>query len=125
MTRLVLPWPPSMNNLTAVVRGRKILSSRGRTYRANALAAIQEQGSPKLGEARLRVELLLNPPTAARRDVANFEKACVDALVFANVMSDDSQIDDLRIVRGEVLRPDGQVIVLLEPYARPEMVGSP
>lgn len=115
MTQLRLPWPPTTNQLHTVSRGRKILSSKGREYRANATAAVHEQGSPRLGSARLSVTLTLHPPTRAKRDIANFEKAVVDALVFARVLDDDEQIDELRLVRGEVDRPDGQVVVTLEP----------
>lgn len=111
---IVLPWPPTANNLTAVVGRRRILTKNARQYRANALAAIIEQKPSRLGAARLKVTLTLNPPTLAKRDLANFEKAPIDALVFAGVFTDDSQIDDLRIVRGEVDRPKGSVVVKLE-----------
>lgn len=111
---LVLPWPPTANNLTAVVGRRRILTKSARQYRANALAAIQAQRPARLGGARLKATLTLHPPTLAKRDLANFEKAPIDALVFAGVFTDDSQIDDLRIVRGEVDRPKGRVVVRLE-----------
>lgn len=110
---LTLPWPPTTNQLHTVAGRRKILSSRGRQYRANALAAIIEQRPPKLGSARLKVTLTLNPPDRRKRDLANFEKAAIDALAFAGVFQDDSQIDDLRLVRGEVGKP-GSVVVRLE-----------
>ena len=61
----------------------------------------------------MKATLTLHPPTRARRDLANFEKAPVDALVFAGVFADDSQIDDLRLVRGSVEKP-GRVVVRLE-----------
>ena len=109
---LTLPWPPTTNQLHTVSGNRKVLSSRGRQYRANALAAITEQRPKRLGAARLQVTLLLHPPTRAKRDVANFEKAAVDALVFARVFDDDEQIDDLRLVRGEVSKP-GRVRVTI------------
>lgn len=109
---LTLPWPPTTNQLHTVSGRRKILSSKGRQYRADALAAITEQRPERLGGKRLQVTLTLNPPTRAKRDVANFEKAAVDALVFARVFDDDEQIDDLRLVRGEVKKP-GRVSVTI------------
>lgn len=109
---LTLPWPPTTNQLHTVSGNRKILSSRGRQYRADALAAIKEQCPERFGGERLQVTLTLNPPTRAKRDVANFEKAAVDALVFARVFDDDEQIDDLRLVRGEVSKP-GRVCVTI------------
>lgn len=110
---LTLPWPPTANNLTAVVGRRRIHTKSARKYRADALAAITEQRPKRLGEARLKVTLTLHPPTRARRDLANFEKAPIDALAEAGVFDDDSQIDDLRIIRGAVEKP-GRVIVRLE-----------
>ena len=113
---LVLPFPPTANNLTAVVGRRRILTKAAREYRADALAAIAEQRPARLGSARLRVTLTLNPPDRRKRDLANFEKAPIDALASARVFDDDSQIDDLRLVRGEVGKP-GSVVVKLEPIS--------
>lgn len=109
---LTLPWPPTTNQLHTVRGNRKILSGRGRQYRADALAAIVAQRPERFGGDRLQVTLMLHPPTRAKRDVANFEKAAVDALVFARVFDDDEQIDDLRLVRGEVKKP-GRVSVTI------------
>ena len=111
---LVLPFPPTANNLTAVVGRRRILTKKGREYRADALAAIQEQRLPRYGAMRLKVTLTLHAPDRRKRDLANFEKAPIDALAFAGVFDDDSQIDHLTLIRGEVGKP-GKVIVKLEP----------
>lgn len=126
MTRLVLPWPPSTNKYWKPANYKLVLTKHARKFRADALAAVIEQGSPRLGDKRLAVTVTIHPPDAIKRDVDNFGgKAVLDALAFARVFDNDSQIDDLRIVRGEVLRPDGQVIVLLEPYAGAVGVESP
>lgn len=110
---LSLPWPPTANNLHAVVRGRKVLSRAGREYRGAVVAAVAEQRARRLEATRLAVTLTLNPPDRRRRDIANSEKAVIDALVFAGVIPDDSLIDRLVIERGDVKRP-GTVTVTLE-----------
>src|SRR5690606_37217182 len=43
----------------------------------------------RLGAARLRVTITAHPPDRRRRDIANSEKAAIDALVFAGVIHDD------------------------------------
>lgn len=101
---LELPWPPTANNLHAVVRGRKVLSRKGREYRGLVAAACAMQHAQRFGDARLAVTLTLHPPDRRRRDIANSEKACMDALVFAGIIRDDSQIDQLTITRGEVTK---------------------
>ena len=62
---------------------------------------------------RLRVTITLNPPDKRRRDIDNFAKAIFDALTHAQVWLDDSQVDDLRIIRGPVMRY-GEAIVEIE-----------
>lgn len=110
---LTLPWPPAANNLHAVVRGRKVLSKAGREYRGKVAAACAAQGAPRLGRARLRVSVSAFPPDRRRRDLDNLNKAVLDALVFARVFDDDSQVDDLRIARGEPVK-EGRLSVTVE-----------
>lgn len=101
MISLSLPFPPAVNNITAVVRGRKITSKRGRQYREDAVQSIQKQhrGAPLTG--RLAVKLVLIPPCRRKRDIDNYSKACLDAITAAGVWLDDEQIDRLTIIRGE------------------------
>lgn len=115
MLRLQLPFPPSVNQITAVVRGRKITSKRGREYRKEAVEAIRRQydGGPIAG--RLHVIIELYPPDRRRRDCDNFSKATLDVLTCAGVYEDDSQIDHLEIIRCEVCKP-GKCIVTIEEY---------
>jgi len=46
----------------------------------------------------------LFPPDRRKRDVDNILKALLDALTHAGVYEDDSFIDDLRVVRGAVIK---------------------
>lgn len=111
---LNLPFPPSTNQLHAVVGKRKILSARGRQYRANAYASILEQNQPKLGTARVHLTLTLHPPNHARRDIANYEKAAIDAIVYAGIITDDEQIDKLTIQRANT-EPKGRAHITITP----------
>ena len=110
---LELPFPPSVNQITAVVRGRKITSKRGREYRREAVEAIRRQYDSKPIAGRLHVVIELYPPDRRRRDVDNSNKAPLDAMTCAGVYEDDSQIDHLEIIRCEVCKP-GKCIVTIE-----------
>ena len=115
MIVLNLPWPHSSNNLYLNLphgRGRT-LSPKGRAYHAAVHAAVLEQlrHYPRL-TGRLAVTLALNPPDRRRRDIANYEKLACDSLTKAQVWNDDSQIDDMHIIRDEIL-PGGRVVVTI------------
>lgn len=114
MIELTLPFPPAVNNITAVVRGRKITSKRGRQYREDAVAAIQSQyqGTPLSG--RLAVTLTLIPPCRRKRDIDNYSKACLDAITAAGVWMDDEQVDQLTIIRGDQAKGGGCVVEIVE-----------
>ena len=101
---LVLPWPPSVNQYwrhpsSGPLAGRHLISEQGRAYRAKVTAQVwNEKQTHKLAD-RLSVSILCYPPDRRRRDLDNVLKAALDALVFAGVMLDDSQIDRLAIER--------------------------
>lgn len=101
MITLTLPYPPSVNHLYAVVNGRKVLSAKGRAY----LLAVDESVHRQLwgqsfGSARVAYTATVFPPDHRRRDLSNLVKAVEDALTKAGVWNDDSQVDDLRWIRG-------------------------
>lgn len=99
--RLVLPWPPSVNALWRSVRGRNILSKRGREYREEGLRQLGTQRyAPFPGAARLAVTLTLHPPDERRRDIDNAVKGPLDLMTAAGVWADDSQIDRLVVIRA-------------------------
>ena len=116
MIVMTLPWPPSSNTYwrslsKGPLAGRVLISEKGRAYRIAAGVAMFDQlrGYPKLS-GRLAVTLAVNPPDRRRRDLDNMPKALLDALTHAQVILDDSQIDDLHIVRGPPT-PGGCVVV--------------
>lgn len=78
------------------------MSREGREYRA-AVAAHVRSGSLR---GRLAVEILALPPDRRRRDLDNALKAALDALTHAGVWEDDSQIDELTIIRGDAVGRD-------------------
>jgi len=112
--KLTLPWPPSVNGYWRAVKGRQILAKKGREYKKQVALSVISQGGKKWLPGRLNVAVDLYPPDKRRRDVDNFGgKALLDALGNAGVYNDDSQIDELHIVRREIVK-GGMVRVVIE-----------
>lgn len=116
MIKLILPFPPSLNSYwrhVVINNSPRVLISRdGREYRRSVLLRCNSQGvmdNPPLG-GRLSVVITAYPPDRRKRDLDNLAKAALDALTAAGVWGDDSQIDDLRIIRGGVAR-GGRMVV--------------
>lgn len=62
---------------------------------------------------RLRVEISVTPPDRRRRDLDNLLKAVLDSMQAAAVYYDDSQIDELLVIRRPVRKGEGELIVSL------------
>ena len=114
---IVLPWPPSVNRYYRSISkgklaGRVLVSQEGRAFRQE-VAAMLERRQMRPIKDRLRVTIAAYPPDRRRRDLDNLLKASLDALVFGGAIEDDSQIDDLRIWRGEV-REGGELRIHIQ-----------
>ena len=109
MTTIVLPWPPSVNSCWRTVNGRTMISKKGRIYKQAATRAVLAAGANKHLPGRLRVKLTAYPPDRRRRDIDNLTKLALDSMQAAGVYLDDSQVDELIIIRAEVEK--GGVVV--------------
>ncbi len=97
-----LPWPPSVNALRAVFRGRIISTKVAREYYKSTAKLIQTQRVPDFGVSRLRLLVTAYPPcTTRKRDLGNIDKALQDALGNAGVFVDDEQVDQMVYTRAE------------------------
>ena len=118
---LRLPLPPTANNLKAIrtLAGRRaflVPTTEYNVYKEVVAAAWHKQFGdyhPEPLESRLRVTLVVHQ---ARKggDVANREKGVIDALTECGAWKDDEQIDDLHILRGEVIPGIGAVDLTVE-----------
>ena len=127
-----LPFPPSVNTYwrsRICGKGSRAfvsvyVSPAGKKYQEAVKAAMWAKfGSIKPDERRMRVEIHATMPDRRKRDVDNLLKATLDALTAAKLWADDSQIDQLLIVRGEVKAPGSvRVVVSIdEKPKRPEL----
>ena len=114
--RLVLPWPPTVNHSSGPTsNGGRYLTPEHKAFRNEVTLRTVAAGSPTLGDARLAVEIHLTPPDKRRFDLDNRLKAVLDALQLCNVYDNDEQIDELRVVRGDVIIPgEGSAVVTLQ-----------
>ena len=86
-----------------------MISKQGRTYKQAAARAVLAVKANKFLSCRLRVKLVAYPPDRRRRDIDNIAKSVLDSMQAAGVYLDDSQIDELTIIRADVEK--GGVIV--------------
>lgn len=116
MIVLELPYPPSVNSYWrhAMVKGapRVLVSEAGRKYRKAVGDSVLLHRDRKAPHGRLEVGIMAYMPDRRTRDLDNINKALLDALVHAGVMSDDSLIDKLTVERGPVFK-GGKVRVFI------------
>lgn len=113
MITLELPWPPSVNDYWRPWRGRMVVTGRGKKYKEEVFRYVFRHELDVQLADRLIVHITLCAPTKRECDLDNFNKCLLDALTEANVWNDDSQIDDLRIERGSVIK-GGLVLVSID-----------
>ena len=144
MLKITLPWPPTLNTYyrssvfpsnkdvmaviaatrngpSAVMKAlrrlapRTMISAKGREYRLAAAGEMLVQGVVMRGLTdNLAVHIKAYPPDRRKRDLDNLPKGVLDALTKAEVWQDDSQIDDLRITRGHIVK-GGLLEITIQP----------
>jgi crossover junction endodeoxyribonuclease RusA len=110
---LTLPYPPSVNTYWRANGKRRFLSKAGVQFKVDVSEYVINSAIPKLGSARLRMDIVIRPRSRRVFDIDNLLKAILDSLMDAGVYDDDSQVDDLRITRGDPCK-DGACIVVIE-----------
>ncbi|HET8792089.1 MAG TPA: RusA family crossover junction endodeoxyribonuclease [Modicisalibacter sp.] len=112
---ITLPFPPSTNTVWRNLKGRTLLSRKGREYRKAVIALVAEQKAVAGLAGRLSVTVMLHPPDRRKRDIDNYGgKALLDAITHAGVWIDDEQIDRLEMIRGEIRKPGMAVVTITE-----------
>lgn len=113
--RLELPYPPGVNALYRVFKGRSIKSAICREYHAGVAAAVWYHQRYHYADLAppLRMTIDLHPPDARKRDVDGPIKVCLDA-VFAGLGVDDSAVKVLHVEMHAPDRANPRADVLLE-----------
>lgn len=118
----ILPWPPSVNTYwkpfvfrakgpgikvagsDVKVMMRMVLSAKGKEYKQLVENSIGISGNAPHTLQRLAVVIHAFQPDRRPTDLDNRLKSLLDSLQGAGVFEDDEQIDDLRIIRGGVVK---------------------
>ncbi|ELY4058984.1 RusA family crossover junction endodeoxyribonuclease [Cronobacter sakazakii] len=103
-----LPYPPSVNDYWRRGNGITYINKKGREYRRSVQEILQILKLDINTPARLRLRIIANMPDKRRRDIDNILKAVCDSLEKGGFMQNDSQIDELKVIRGEVI-PGGRL----------------
>lgn len=112
MLQIELKWPPSVNHMYLRTRSKIIQKPEVVRYKQETRALLYGRKDLPM-EGKLSVLIEVYPPDHRRRDIDNVSKVTLDSLQYAGVYRDDYQIDDLRIIRREVVK-DGKLIVTIE-----------
>ena len=102
---LVLPLPPSDNVYYGKPRGlrHKYVTKKGRVFKHEVAVIVYDKGlRGRFPRGKLAVRVVLHMSVTA--DVTNRAKALFDALQDAELIRNDNQIDDVRMIRGHPVK---------------------
>ena len=113
---LTLPWPPSVNTYYRRGKNSTYLSEKGRRYKAavSDLVCGLGVGITEPLKGRLSVFVGLAAPSKQSRDVDNYAKAVLDSIQDAGLIENDSQIDQLTLIRMPVSKGGYASVVIVE-----------
>lgn len=111
--RIATGWPPTVNHYWGTRGKGRFVKRDGLAYRNAVALAFYAEQVQGFGRSPVRVRITAHPPDRRRRDLDNILKAVLDSLAHARVFTDDSQVVDLGIVRGPVIK-GGQVLIEVE-----------
>jgi crossover junction endodeoxyribonuclease RusA len=112
MISLQLPYPPSVNHYWGVSGKQRFIGKKGKEFR-QAVAEACLDAQIQTMDGRLAVHVAIWPPDNRKRDVDNTLKPLLDAMEHAGVYENDSQIDELHIIRRETMKGGSCSVVIV------------
>jgi crossover junction endodeoxyribonuclease RusA len=114
MIALTLPLPPTINHYYGQrPRGGKFIKPAGIAFR-QAVADVVADAAHRVLEGRVSLFAAIYPADRRKQDIDNRAKSLQDALTHAGVWLDDEQIDELHLVRREVIKGGMVKVVITE-----------
>jgi crossover junction endodeoxyribonuclease RusA len=111
MITLTLPLGPSVNHYFARNGNRTYLPAKVKTYRQEVAEIVASAGHATL-DGRLCMFATIHPRSRVRTDLDNRLKGLQDALTHAGLWLDDEQLDEVHLIRGEVIK-GGRVVIVV------------
>jgi crossover junction endodeoxyribonuclease RusA len=105
-----LGWPPTVNSYYSCTKHGLHMSKKGRLYADDSAVMMREQNVPRVGGIGVSLAIVMYPPDKRKRDLDNHMKALQDAITKHEVWDDDSQIHQLYVFRGRIIK-GGKAIV--------------
>jgi crossover junction endodeoxyribonuclease RusA len=106
--------PPTINHAYGQrPGGGKYIKPAGVAFRKTVAEIVAAAGYPPI-TGRVSLFVAVHPATRARQDLDNRSKTLQDALTHAGVWLDDEQIDDLHLVRRDVVKGGLVKVVVTE-----------
>lgn len=113
MINFEFPLPPTINHYYGRHGNRSYIKKAGKDYRLTVQDIVAAAGYPML-TGRLAVFIAVHPANRIRQDIDNRLKSLLDALTHSGVWEDDSQIDDLHVIRLSVMKGGKVSVVITE-----------
>ena len=111
---LILPWPPSVNRVWRMGKGRMYVNPKTLEWRERATEAVSGRSVAFGWSGDVSATMRFYAPSRRRYDIDNRAKSVGDWLQQAGVIEDDSQIRRLVLERGHVDKGRGAVWLILE-----------
>lgn len=111
MSELILPLPPSANSYQKWTGRKWVWTVRALTFKRDC-SRLVPQVIPKPLLGRIGVEIEYYAKDKRSRDLDNLLKCLCDSLQ-GLAYENDSQVDEIRIVRREI-EPPGKLVVQIE-----------
>ena len=111
-----LPFPPSVNTYWRRVGNKTLLSEAARTYRKRVLARLRYVRFVPF-DGPVKVIITFRPPDRRVRDLDNLPKGLLDALKYAGVYADDSQVRHLDMCLAATVQKGGASLVTVTSMA--------
>lgn len=114
MTTFTIPFPPTVNHMMRTSGKQRYLSPEYKAFNGLVSYIVKRDRVTRFGDKRLAVAIELCPPNKRRFDIDNRVKPTLDALVKAGVMDDDSQVDQIHVRRGDIVKVGCAVVTIEE-----------
>ena len=106
---LVLPLPPTINSYWGFSGHRRFLTLQAREFKTQ-VAHIVSQQKTRFGKAPIVLVVTIHFRDRRIQDLSNRIKALEDAMVQSGLLFDDSQIKEIHVYEGEIVK-GGKMVV--------------